>query len=52
MNIVSVNLQSKCVTYTNRVQIIVLTPCSGKRNELISSSVMVYVYDVKCVVCE
>ena len=31
---------------------LVLTSCSGQRNELISSSVIVYVYNVKCVVCE
>ena len=31
---------------------LVLTSCSGQRNELISSSVKVYVYYVKCVVCE
>ena len=31
---------------------LVLTSCSGQRNELISSSVIVYVYYVKCVVCE
>ena len=30
----------------------VLTSCSGQRNELISTSVIVYVYYVKCVVCE
>ena len=31
---------------------LVLTSCSGQRNELISSSDIVYVYYVKCVVCE
>ena len=31
---------------------LVLTSCSGQRNELISSTVIVYVYYVKCVVCE
>ena len=31
---------------------LVLTSCSGQRNELISSSVILYVYYVKCVVCE
>ena len=31
---------------------LVLTSCSGKRNELISSSVIVYVYYVNSVVCE
>ena len=31
---------------------LVLTSCSSQRNELISSSVIVYVYHVKCVVCE
>ena len=31
---------------------LVLTSCSGHRNELISSSVILYVYYVKCVVCE
>ena len=31
---------------------LVLTSCSGQRNELISTSVIVYVYYVKCVVCE
>ena len=31
---------------------LVLTLCSGQRNELISSSVILYVYYVKCVVCE
>ena len=29
---------------------LVLTSCSGQRNELISSFVIVYVYHVKCVV--
>ena len=31
---------------------LVLTSCSGQRNELISSSVILYVFYVKCVVCE
>ena len=31
---------------------LVLTSCSGQRNELVSSSVIVYVCYVKCVVCE
>ena len=31
---------------------LVLTSCSGQRNELISSFVIVYVYYVKCAVCE
>ena len=31
---------------------LVLTSCLGQRNELNSSSVIVYVYYVKCVVCE
>ena len=31
---------------------LVLTSCSGQRNELNSSSVILYVYYVKCVVCE
>ena len=31
---------------------LVLTSCSGQRNELISSSVIVYVYYVKYVICE
>ena len=31
---------------------LVLTSCSGQRNKLISSSVIVYVYFVKCAVCE
>ena len=30
----------------------VLTSCSGQRNELVSSSVILYVYYVKSVVCE
>ena len=30
-----------------------LTPCSGQRNELISLfCVIMYLYDVKCVVCK
>ena len=36
----------------NRCKDLVLTSCSGQRNELISSSVIVYVYYVKCVACE
>ena len=31
---------------------LVLTSCSGQRNELISWSIILYVYYVKCVVCE
>ena len=31
---------------------LILTSCSGQRNELISSSVILYVNYVKCVVCE
>ena len=30
----------------------VLTSCSGQRNDLISWSITLYVYYVKCVVCE
>ena len=48
---VSVNLQSMCVLCKSSVDL-VLTSCSGQRNELFSSSVIVYVYFVKCVVCE
>ena len=31
---------------------LVLTSCSGQRNELINRSIILYVYYVKCVVCE
>ena len=48
---VSVNLQSMCDLCKSSADL-VLTSCSGQRNELISSSVIVYVYYVKCVVCE
>ena len=38
--------------YVNRVQI-KTDPCSGQRNELINLFfVLVYLYDVKCVVCK